>query len=524
MKNIAYYKIVLAFVASMVFTSYASAQQNGIVEQRRILDEALSTIEDYESYSTISDDDVRYSFLDLFVDGNAPVFNDILGAADANQLPVSQYSKLLGSNLRNKKTVIKNIKKESISRENGVWKIKFSFEKTLSYANNCGVLFSSAEFYGKPYQMEASLVYDEQQRRCKIESIKGSVDSQKKLSQPYFAFKSEDKRDSLLRYNGEYLSFNSYNQALLLGEMNPKLFSYADPDMWITPSVEECNKVPSVSMKYRPRKWRMKVHYDFGLGEALKLDGKDIFKSSKTKENAFGLDFGYIFPSKSSFKTGLFMGVGMTQTEIDMAMENSYFVINTNADVDGDNYARHYKNLALSQNIKLSELNVPIYLDCEYRFNPIFAVHFDVGLRLNLNMKHEVDATEGSAYVYGIYPQYNNLRLDEHWGYNGFGNQTYSTNNLAYKELIDVAGFSADAMGTIGLRFSIPQTPLSLELSGSYLMGLTDMISTKDTSKRFIEIDASDLNNVERITNMTELLKGVKRQTMRFNVGVILKM
>ena len=523
MKNI-YYNILLAFVANMLFTSYASAQQSGIAEQRRILDEALNTIEDYESYSTISDDDVLYSFLDLFVDENVLVFNDLLGVSDAKQLPVSQYSKLLSGNLRNKKTVIKNIRKKSVSRENGVWTVKFSFEKTMSYADNCGVLYSSSEFYGKPYQMEASLVYDEQKKCCKIESIKGVMDSSKKLSQPYFAFKSEDKRDSLLQYNGNYLVFNSYKQALLSGNLDSQLFSYADPDVFITPQIEECNKVLSVSMKYRPRKWRMKVYYDFGLGEALKLDNKDIFKNSKTKENAFGFDFGYIFPSKSSFKTGLFFGVGMTQSQIDLAMENSDFIINTNADVDGDIYARHYQNLALSQVIKLSELNVPIYLDCEYRFNPVFSVHFDVGVRLNLNMKHEVDATEGGAYVYGIYPQYDNLRLDEHWGYNGFGNQTYTNNNLAYKDLIDVAGFSADAMGTIGFRFFIPQTPLALELSGSYLMGLTDMISTKNSSKHFIEIDASDLSNVERITNMTELLKSVKRQAMRFNVGVILKL
>ena len=144
----------------------------------------------------------------------------------------------MGSELRNKKTIIKNIKKESVEYENGVWNIKFSFEKAVSYANKCGVLFSSSEFYGDVYQMEASLVYDTERKRCKIASISGKVNSSKKLTQPFFAFKSEDKRDSLLKYKGEYLIFNSYKQALVEGELAPKMFSYADPDVFVIPVIE----------------------------------------------------------------------------------------------------------------------------------------------------------------------------------------------------------------------------------------------------------------------------------------------
>ena len=87
-----------------------------------------------------------------------------------------------------------------------------------------------------------------------------------------------------------------------------------------------------------------------------------------------------------------------------------------------------------------------------------------------------------------------------------------------------MSGITLDGMGGMGFRFSIPQTPLAFELSASYLMGLTDIISTKNTGKRFIEINASDLNNVERITNMTELMKSIKRQSLKLNLGIILKL
>lgn len=523
MKHRFAFTIGLALFVNVMFSSMVSAQQSKIVEQRRVWDAALTTIEDYESYSTIGDEEVRYSFLDLFVDENVPVFNDLLGVLEMKQIPVGQYVELLSANLRNKKSNIKNIKTKSIAFENGVWRLVFSFEKIISYADKCGIFFSSEEFYGKAYKLEASLVYDRQKKQCKIESINGVMDDSKQLSHPFFAFKSEDKRDSLLQYDGTKLTLNSYRQMLFNGELNSKLFSYPDPDMLITPMVEKCNDVSLVTMKYRARKWRVKLHYDFGLGDALTLDGKDVLNSSKSRANSFGLDLGFVLPSKSMFKTGIFLGVGMTQTSMDLGMVNTDYTINTNADVDGDSYIRHYQNLKINQEIKLSELNIPIYVDFEYHFSPIVSCHLDLGARLNFDMKHLVDATTGSAYVYGVYPQYDDLRMDEHWGQNGFGNQNYSNSNLAYDELIDVSGLTVDATGSLGLRFNIPQSPWAFELSGSYLMGLTDIISTKNTTKRFIEINDKDLNNMEVITNMTEMLKGAKRQAIRMNIGVILK-
>ena len=92
-KNIV--NIIIMFVQALFSSQIVCAQQNTIALQRRIIDEAISTIEDYETYATISDDEIRYSFVDLFVSEEAQVYNDLLGLSFQNTLTAREYSQLL---------------------------------------------------------------------------------------------------------------------------------------------------------------------------------------------------------------------------------------------------------------------------------------------------------------------------------------------------------------------------------------------------------------------------------------------
>lgn len=521
--------IILSLALSSSQTIYA--QQNNISMQRRVVDEAISTIEDYETYATISDDEIRYSFVDLFVSGEAPVYNDLLGLSNQSTLTAREYSQLLGEGPRNKNAVISNLKKERAWYDNGTWRVLFSFEKTLAYSDKCGVYFSSEEFYHQMYHLEATLVYDEQSRRCKIEEIKGSVDSSNKLSETYFVFQSEDERDARLSYNGTRLSFNSHGQTFLPGSMNKKLFKYVDADAKVTPVVDDCNKV---SMKYRPRKTRLKFHYDFGLGDAYKLDGADnALKVDKNSSNNFGVDLGYVFPSKGIVKTGLFLGVGLSQSQIDLNYANADYTYTTTADVDGDSYTRHYQNLSMKQSIKMTDLTIPLYAEFNFQFSKIVHLFVDLGAKFNMNMGHKVDATEGNAYIYGIYPQYANLRMDEHWGYNGFGDRTFSSSSLDNADLVDVSSFTVDAFAGIGLRVNIPQTPLAIDIGVNYQMGLMDVVKansapvtlsgTPDATHALVYNTISGTDSKEHVRNLTESLSSIKRQRLMFSAGITLK-
>ena len=521
-------KIYIVVLLGCMITSTAKAQRSSIAKQRVVLDEAISTIEDYEAFATIADDEVRYSFEKLFVDENANVYDDLLGISKEQLLTVKEYSGKLTEGLRNKKATIKNIRKERLWQEDDLWKVAISFDKTLSYTNNCGIFFSSKEFYDTEYHLLATLVYDENTKKCKIESITGSVDSQRKLPDRFFAFKSEDKRDQQLTYQGKKMSFNSYGQALLEGTYEKSGFRYSDPDVELTPMVDECN---NVSMKYKARKLRVKLHYDMDMGDALELSGAESINNHEVKSSSFGIDFGYVLPSKSVVKIGLFAGLGFSQSTIETDFQSSDYYYNTDADVDGDTYIRHYNNFRLSQKIKLTELLVPLYADINIKLHQLVSLYFDIGLKANLNISHSVDNTEGGAYIYGIYPQYDNLRLDEKWGFNGFGNKSYSNSDLANPDMTGVSGLTVDAFGGAGLRIGIPSTPLAIDVSANYLFGLMDVAKpegskidlTGNINSPLAYNSVSGKNSTERVHNLIESFSSVKRKSPRLSIGVIYK-
>lgn len=515
-------------ILGCLYPSYASAQQSNIAKQRIVTDEAISTIEDYESFATIADDEIRYSFEQLFADESAKVYNDLLGIAKGKTLTAKEYSRILTSGINNKKVVIKNIKKSKVWSEDGIWRARFSFDKLLSYIDSCGVYFSSLEFYDKEYHLTATLVFDEKEQKCKIEEITGNIDSSKKLPDSFFAFKSEDKRDNQLSFRNEKLIFNSYGQALLLGSYDKNAFRFSDPDVLLIPSLDECG---NVSMNYKERRWRIKPHFDLGLGESLDLVNADNLNSHKTTSTSFGVDFGYAFPSNNALKLGLFTGLGMTQSNIEMFTQFSDYNYSTNADVDGDNYTRHYENFCMSQKVKLSELSIPVYADANVKLHQLVSLYFDLGFRVNIKAGSKVENTEGSAYVYGIYPQYGNLRMDEHWGYNGFGNKTFSQGDLDNTELVGVSGLTLDAFGGLGLRFNIPSTPFSIDLGANYLFGLMDIVKPEGDTRELannakhpvVFNTISGQNSVEHVRNLTETFSSVKRKSLRFSMGVIYK-
>ncbi len=524
-----YILILGIVVAWCMHVATVQAQELSVAKQRIIIDEAISTLEDYESYVTVNDDEVRYAFEQLFTSENALIYNDLLGISTRKELPVSEYSQKLREGLRNKKATITNVKKERLWYEDNTWKVNFSFDKSLSYANKCGVYLSSSDFYGKHYHLVATLVYDNMSKRCKIEKITGSIDSPNRLPEKYFAYMKTDKRDNNVLYNGKRLSFNSYNQALIEGSYDKKSFRYADPDMFMVSTLDECG---NVSSKYKARKFRLKLHYDLGLGDAFDLGESGLLNNNKTTSSSFGLDFGYMFPSKNRFKAGIFMGLGMTQSTIEMGYINSDFFYTTQADIDGDSYTRHYTNLNVSQKAKITELNVPVYLDLNISLHPVAALFFDLGAKLNFNLSNKVDNTVGNANIYGMYPQYSNLRLDEQWGYNGFGQKSFSDSELDYSEMKGISNTTIDAFVGAGLRINIPNTPVAIEVGVNYLLGLTDIfkpennnqdLSSKSNSP-LVYNTISGLNSTEHVRNMTDGFSNIKRKSLRLSAGIILKL
>ena len=521
-------------MAILVCCSCISFAQESISKQRRALNAALTTIEDYSLWCTVDNLEAYYEFLDLFSSPTSQHYNDLLGIHKGKYLTPEEYAKTMQHGLHNKKVFVRNVKNEGITTENGKMQIKLSFDKAISYVDTCGTYFSSSEFFEADHHLQMILVYDEDSKKCKIEGITGQINSEKRFPEQYLIFASEDDRDVDLSYRNQPLSLNSYHQAFIEGApstITKNYFSYPDQNVGLKLLLDKsCNHI---SMKYQVRRIRLKPHYDLGLGNAYTIEGLGSIKNEKNSSSSFGIDFGYLLSSKRHFSLGLFTGFNISNSRLDLAYHHEDYSYQTNADIDGDTYVRHYQNLNLSQTIRLQDISIPFYLDMDFSFGKIVSLFMDLGIRANLNMTHKVDETKGSAYVYGIYndSKYGgNLLLNENWPYNGFGNHQVVESELDHADIIDLKGTNFDLMGNAGIRFNIPNMPLSLDLGISYLMGLGEVIKTATPVEQYSEKKhpviyntISGENSVEHIRNLTEAVQSVKRRSLRFSLGLIWK-
>ena len=531
MKMINRYCLLSLAVVSSVFVN---AQQPTSPQERKIIEKALDNFEMYKSCITVADDETRSYFLDLFRDKSVPVYNDLLGITGKSDINITDYLAEQKSNLVSPIIKISNVNRDRIWEEDGKWKVQLSFDKSLSYQNQCGINFNTQDFYGSMFRETMILSYDEANQTCLIESITGKIDSNKSLPDDYCILLSKDEKDARVIYKHtdgtrEQVKFNSFGQMMLTSGYDKKQFSYPDNDVIVKSQYKpECHVM---SLSYKSRKWRIKAHYDMGLGNALSVANESFYSSVSSKSSAFGLDAGYVFPSRKKIKIGVFMGLGITSSSIDLSCQPGTYSFTTDQDIDGDTYERIYENVSFSQKTKFSEFSIPIYADFDWRFSRLVSFYVDLGLKLNINISTSVDEFLGKAEnVHGIYHDYDDLLLDYRWGYNGFTQELNLTQaSLCGGEHMTIKKFAPDLLLGAGFRLNIPRTPLALDLGLGYQMGLGDLISVPENadagsySSKLLYNQSAAENSTEHVHDLIESAGSVSRKVLRFNIGLIFK-
>lgn len=517
-----------------VSSAFVYAQQATNPLERKIIEKALDNFEMYKSCVTVADEETKSYFLDLFKDKSVPVYNDLLGITSKADINVSDYLNEQKNNVIAPIIKVCNVKRDKIWEENGKWKVQLSFDKSLSYQNSCGINFNSEAFYGKMFRESMVLSYDEAKSECRIETITGKIDSDKTLPEDYCILKSTNDKDNRVTYRHrdgirERVSFNSFGQMLLTSGYDKNQFEYDDNDVIVkTDYKPECHLM---TLSYKTHKWRIKAHYDLGLGKALTIANESFFNNVSSKSSGFGIDAGYIFPSKGKIKFGVFLGLGISSSSIDLSCQGDRYSFSTDQDVDGDTYERIYENLSFSQTTKIRDFSIPVYADLDWRFSRWVSFYIDLGLKLNMNMSTSVGEFTGSAEnVHGVYSQYDNLYLDYHWPYNGFTQKLNLTEgNLCGEESMSVKKFAPDLMLGAGFRFNIPRTPLVVDLGIGYLKGLGDVISVSENvnaghyNSKLIYNTIDGMNSTEHVHNLIESAGPVSRGMLKFNIGLIYK-
>jgi hypothetical protein len=260
----------------------------------------------------------------------------------------------------------------------------------------------------------------------------------------------------------------------------------------------------------------------------------------------FGIDLGYKLYDNAGFRLYGFAGLGLSMASLEMNCNKNDYSFNTNADIDGSSYERHYNDLKIDQKVSLTSLAIPVYANLEYAFTNDVAIYANLGVRVDLNMSKKLEDNGSSAKkVYGDYSG-TPLKGDEaiKWAEavgkalwpkeheeqginaNGFSSAKGSLDAIVQGELDGVQGAGLSLLAGVGFRYTIPHSPVTIDLGANMIMGLGDVIKvTKDGSTTnndlvYNEI-GSDLKSTEHVNSLTNQLKAVKRQSMLLSIGLI---
>lgn len=485
--------------------------------------EALRLLENYEDFGGVRSDAEVSDFRALFPPEGINVYNDLLGLSMADSLSIDEYTSLMQGNARNALVRLKNIRKKKAWEDSRSWLLSLTFDKELMFTTKCGAIIDASNYYGGDYTYEAVVAMDKESNDIYIVSLKGAPTSPRHRLPTNFTFvEFSSPLDSAVTVGGERLKF-SHGQALVPRDAT---FEYFDEDANLKVHNVGDDECMHYELSFKPMRWRVKAHADISLGAPYSFTSSSAIGTSVSATD-FGVDVGYIFPSKSRFKIGVFAGIGYSTGHLDMNVDklDYNYEAPSSADMDGDTYRRYYELSDMRQNISLNFLSVPVYANFEYRFSRRISAFVNLGVKTYFNAGSKADPFTGKSYSYGIYPQYDDLRIDDSW-LNNFGSSEFSSTS----DDIDIKGFSADILAGAGIEVKI-YGPLSINAGISYQFGVTDVISStnNDTSLSggtITQQQAPVTYQVEggtQVKSLVNYLGSVKRQSLKLNVGLVYK-
>ncbi|MBP3843329.1 MAG: hypothetical protein J6E29_06810 [Prevotella sp.] len=517
-------KYIFVLIASLMAAAHVNAQTMTPQEEREFYQKAYAIMLEYAQTAAVNNASKAERFKNLFANPQMGIYNDLMSLSSSSELSVADYVKAL-SGASTVSVTVKNIRKGQISEQGPTWQLPVYFEKSISYVNSCGVYIDSYDYFQKDYVLFATVVMEKGSGRCYIGKVGKGNDSDMDFPEDYKVLVKSDKRDDKLTIDGRAVNFNRYDQVLLHPGYKIK---YLGADVGETLADDKsCEN--KIRVSYLDKKFRLKLYTSFALGGFYSLSDAPDDLTSSSSDFGVGLDFGYIFPSSGKLSTGLFFGLGLSSSKLNLDLgDNSFsFQSHYDADIDNDSYDRHYSDVSgLSQTLKSTGLAIPIYADFEYRFAPAISVYADLGLKLQTSMSSSWSGEETKiGEVYGIYPQYGNLRLPgegQTLDINGFG-RNKSTNMVGDEDFKMSMGISG-LLG-LGLRANLGKS-LAADLGIQYQAGLTNCwknedspIATGSNPGALIRYD----NDQELMEPLLNTISSMKQNALRLHIGLIFK-
>lgn len=395
MKNLAAITLLLT---SVLLPNLSAGQEQSNAERRRMNSRLLDAIETYEACASMSDRDSKYIFLQL-CDSSALIYSDLLDDAPGRRIPVSEYVDKLQAR-QNVAAEIRNVTCDEPFWKDGAWHIVARFAKSLSYNDENSVLFSSREYYRADYDLAVEFVYDRGADLCRIVGIDGSLKSSvEPLPDRFIVISKSSENDERLWCGDSHPVFNSFDQAFA---KPGTLRSWHDDVRIKADTLARTAHYDMLSLSYKKKHWRAKVHAALSLGSAFKLSTPVNFSTSTSSAFETGVDIGYAIPVGRSLSIGIYTGIALSSSKLTLEAANmSYSYLTT--DSEGRSYRRNYQLDKVSESVEFSDMVVPFYLSFEHKLARNLSLGWNLGGKFYLNNSVKVTPYHITGSVTGDY-------------------------------------------------------------------------------------------------------------------------
>lgn len=526
-------------VASLMATA-SKAQVITIEEERDFYQKVFALFNEYAQSASLSDESEQYTFRKLFANGDLKICNDLMSLNRDSMLTVDNYINIL-QDAKRVKVVVRNLKKDGPVEDNGdTWVLPIAFEKGISYSKS-GTLFNSYDFFGEYYRLRANLSLNKYTGECYISKLEADPKYNWLSFPEHFRVlertreddsKRNYKRDSKLAINGRDISWNLYGQVLL--HEGDKI-KYNNSNVELEEITSGKDGGTKLRANYNDKSFRVRGNMNYSLSGFNKLsDANPEIKTPQNKEMSFGIDIGYVLPSTSKFYFGFFTGVNISSNKFTMEMapqttSDITDIINCTEDEDGDMYTRHYimKGNGVSQQLKATNLSIPLYGDIEYQLTPLFSVYADLGLKLLLSSgtwAATIDGYETTGKNWNN-PFYRDVEIKGDVNLNGFG--SWPARNIDVDEDGMKKTMSINVIAGLGLRLNLSKS-FAVDAGVQYMTGGKSW-KMEDNKKCIFDYtipagvsEPSDKAKGDRV-NLLRQTSGINNSALKITASIIYK-
>lgn len=463
------------------------------------------------------------------------VYSDIMDFRASDKISVTEYARqlemreLLMSSLS-------NLSKGDYVFKDGKWHIALTMDKTMTYyvsnesripeMERSMVYFSSLDYYKQPYKITLHCSYDPATELARIESVDGGINtSVPMLSDGFLVVQRSDDKDSRFKIKGapgDSLAFNSEGQAFVAKE----LIQSKHEDIVITAdTIARAQTFSHVKLSYKTVHWRAKFRFATTLGSAFAVESNDALSNEKNSAMEIGVDFGYTFPLGKSSTIGLYSGLGLSMSTLNLKFSQPIEYGYRLSDAEGLRYNRQYTITSASEGIKYTDMVIPFYINLDHKLYDRLYLNWSVGAKFYVNSSIKINPYTIVGDVKAIYEDGSVVSERE---VDAIGSVSGVYDHFLYPGSFSRQPVDMSIIGGIGLSYSIYKGRLLAFAKAGYEYGLAPILDAsgskyQDVAKKIYPMVYSGREKQNIATRSLLNCVSYKRQALWLEVGLTYK-